>query len=117
GWQPAGRLLIGLRHHSQMRNTVTLDPDVEKMLQNAIRERGVTFRQALSDASCAAACQSEIVVGGTPSGRETVGLSWIVLGGFLAGTALGDHSPSKPPERSHAARPPASFGHRRQPHI
>ena len=33
-----------------MRTTVTLDPDVEKMLQNAIRERGVSFKQALNEA-------------------------------------------------------------------
>jgi hypothetical protein len=33
-----------------MRTTVTLDPDVEKMLQNAIRERRVSFKQALNEA-------------------------------------------------------------------
>jgi hypothetical protein len=33
-----------------VRTTVTLDPDVEKMLQNAIRERGVSFKQALNEA-------------------------------------------------------------------
>ena len=33
-----------------MRTTVTLDPDVEKMLQRSIRERGVSFKQALNEA-------------------------------------------------------------------
>lgn len=33
-----------------MRTTVTLDPDVEKLLRNAIRERGVSFKQALNEA-------------------------------------------------------------------
>jgi hypothetical protein len=33
-----------------VRTTVTLDPDVEKMLKNAIRERGISFKQALNEA-------------------------------------------------------------------
>jgi hypothetical protein len=33
-----------------MRTTVTLDPDVEKLLQNTIRERGVSFKHALNEA-------------------------------------------------------------------
>jgi hypothetical protein len=33
-----------------MRTTVTLDPDVERMLQAAMRERGISFKQALNDA-------------------------------------------------------------------
>jgi hypothetical protein len=33
-----------------MRTTVTLDPDVERMLETAIRERGISFKQALNDA-------------------------------------------------------------------
>lgn len=33
-----------------MRTTVTLDPDIEKMLQDSIRERGVSFKQALNEA-------------------------------------------------------------------
>ncbi len=33
-----------------MRTTVTLDPDVERVLQAAMRERGVSFKQALNDA-------------------------------------------------------------------
>lgn len=33
-----------------MRTTVTLDPDVEALVKRAMRERGVTFKQALNDA-------------------------------------------------------------------
>ena len=33
-----------------MRTTVTLDPDVEAKLRNAMRERGVSFKVALNDA-------------------------------------------------------------------
>ena len=33
-----------------MRTTVTLDPDVERLIKSAMREKGVTFKQALNDA-------------------------------------------------------------------
>jgi hypothetical protein len=33
-----------------MRTTVTLDPDVEAKLRDAMRERGVSFKVALNDA-------------------------------------------------------------------
>lgn len=33
-----------------MRTTVTLDPDVEALLKQRIRQQGVTFKQALNDA-------------------------------------------------------------------
>lgn len=33
-----------------MRTTVTLDPDVEAIVRTAMRERGVSFKQALNDA-------------------------------------------------------------------
>jgi hypothetical protein len=33
-----------------MRTTVTLDPDVEAKLREIVRERGVSFKQALNDA-------------------------------------------------------------------
>lgn len=33
-----------------MRTTVTLDPDVEALLKRAMRERALTFKQALNDA-------------------------------------------------------------------
>jgi hypothetical protein len=32
-----------------MRTTVTLDPDVERLIKQAVRERGVSFKQALND--------------------------------------------------------------------
>lgn len=33
-----------------MRTTVTLDPDTEQAVRRAMREQGVTFKQALNDA-------------------------------------------------------------------
>jgi len=33
-----------------MRTTVTLDPDVERLLKTAMRERGTSFKQALNQA-------------------------------------------------------------------
>jgi hypothetical protein len=33
-----------------MRTTVTLDPDVERLLRNTMRERGISFKQALNEA-------------------------------------------------------------------
>lgn len=33
-----------------MRTTVTLDPDVEALLRRRMRERGVSFKQAVNDA-------------------------------------------------------------------
>lgn len=33
-----------------MRTTVTLDPDVEALLRNVMRERGLTFKEALNGA-------------------------------------------------------------------
>jgi hypothetical protein len=37
-----------------VRTTVTLDPDVAALLQRAMRQRGLTFKQALNDALRAA---------------------------------------------------------------
>jgi hypothetical protein len=34
-----------------VRTTVTLDPDVERLLRNAMRERGISFKQALNQAA------------------------------------------------------------------
>jgi hypothetical protein len=34
-----------------MRTTVTLDPDVERLIRDAIRERGISFKQVLNDAA------------------------------------------------------------------
>lgn len=33
-----------------MRTTVTLDPDVEAVIREAMRERGISFKEALNDA-------------------------------------------------------------------
>lgn len=33
-----------------MRTTVTLDPDVERLIRTAMRERGASFKQALNQA-------------------------------------------------------------------
>jgi hypothetical protein len=33
-----------------MRTTVTLDPDVERLIRSAMRERGVSFKEALNEA-------------------------------------------------------------------
>jgi hypothetical protein len=33
-----------------VRTTVTLDPDIEKLIRDTMRERGVSFKQALNDA-------------------------------------------------------------------
>lgn len=33
-----------------MRTTVTLDPDVERLLRNTMRERGISFKEALNEA-------------------------------------------------------------------
>jgi hypothetical protein len=33
-----------------MRTTVTLDPDTEALIRKAMRERGLTFKQALNEA-------------------------------------------------------------------
>jgi hypothetical protein len=34
-----------------MRTTVTLDPDVERLIRNSMRERGISFKEALNDAA------------------------------------------------------------------
>ncbi len=34
-----------------MRTTVTLDPDVETLIRNAMRERGISFKEALNAAA------------------------------------------------------------------
>ncbi len=34
-----------------MRTTVTLDPDVEKLIKDAMRAAGISFKQALNDAA------------------------------------------------------------------
>ena len=34
-----------------MRTTVTLDPDVERLIRNLMRERAISFKQALNEAA------------------------------------------------------------------
>jgi hypothetical protein len=34
-----------------MRTTVTLDPDVERLIRSAMRERGISFKKALNEAA------------------------------------------------------------------
>lgn len=34
-----------------MRTTVTLDPDVERLIRNAMKERGLSFKEALNEAA------------------------------------------------------------------
>jgi hypothetical protein len=34
-----------------MRTTVTLDPDVEKLIRDSMRERGISFKKALNEAA------------------------------------------------------------------
>jgi len=34
-----------------VRTTVTLDPDVERSIRDAMRERGISFKEALNDAA------------------------------------------------------------------
>lgn len=40
-----------------MRTTVTLDPDTAALVQQRMRERGISFKQALNDAIRAGAAQ------------------------------------------------------------
>ena len=34
-----------------MRTTVTLDPDVERLIRDAMRERAISFKEALNEAA------------------------------------------------------------------
>lgn len=55
-----------------MRTTVTLDPDTEALIRRRMRERGVSFKQALNDA---------VREGLTPSGDgETVSTPTVDMG-------------------------------------
>ena len=59
-----------------MRTTVTLDPDVERLLRRAIRQRGVTFKEALNEAL------RRGLVGGEPSpSRRFVQKTFSIGGG------------------------------------
>jgi hypothetical protein len=53
-----------------MRTTVTLEPDVEALVRKAMRERGLSFKQAVNDAIRAGlAPASDRPVTGTPTFR------------------------------------------------
>jgi hypothetical protein len=39
-----------INYDALVRTTVTLDPDVEALVKRAMRERGLTFKQAVNDA-------------------------------------------------------------------
>ena len=39
-----------------MRTTVTLDPDVERLIRDAMRERAISFKQALNEAARIGLC-------------------------------------------------------------
>jgi hypothetical protein len=39
-----------------MRTTVTLDPDVERLLRDAMRERAISFKEALNEAARIGLC-------------------------------------------------------------
>ncbi|HLG67098.1 MAG TPA: hypothetical protein VKV36_04415 [Acidimicrobiales bacterium] len=41
-----------------MRTTVTLDPDVEQLIRRRMRERGLSFKEAINDAIRSAASES-----------------------------------------------------------
>ena len=47
-----------------MRTTVTLDPDVERLIRDAMRERAVSFKEALNEAA-------RVGLGGKASRRAT----------------------------------------------
>ena len=42
-----------------MRTTVTLDPDVEKLIRDTMKARGVSFKEALNDAVRTALLEAE----------------------------------------------------------
>jgi hypothetical protein len=52
-----------------MRTTVTLDPDAEQIVRRRMRERGMTFKEALNDA-----IRSGVRVGGTEFRTQTAAM-------------------------------------------
>ena len=53
-----------------MRTTITLDPDVEVLVRKAMRERGLSFKQAVNEAIRAGlAPRSDLPAAGTPTFR------------------------------------------------
>jgi len=55
-----------------MRTTVTLDPDIERIVRGLMRERGVSFKQELNDAI--SACLAPKRNGGRPFIQKTYSL-------------------------------------------
>lgn len=61
-----------------MRTTVTLDPDVEHLLQQRMKEKGVSFKRALNDAVRESAADRQPVRYETPTfdlGTPTIDLT------------------------------------------
>ena len=54
-----------------MRTTVTLDPDVEALLDTVMRERGLSFKQALNEAVRSALANREGSGTGRPFRQKT----------------------------------------------
>lgn len=52
-----------------MRTTVTLDPDTEALIRRRMRERGLSFKEAINEAIREGASD-----GGEPFGTETVSM-------------------------------------------
>jgi hypothetical protein len=50
-----------------MRTTVTLDPDVERLIKDRMKQRGVSFKEALNDA-----IRTGLIRGNKPLGRRFV---------------------------------------------
>lgn len=48
--------------HHHMRTTVTLDPDVETLVKRAMRERGLTFKEAVNESIRAGVSSASAVV-------------------------------------------------------
>jgi hypothetical protein len=60
-----------------MRTTVTLDPDTEQLIRQRMRERRVSFKQALNDAireGCAVEPRPAFRTATSPLGRSAVHL-------------------------------------------
>lgn len=43
-----------------MRTTVTLDPDVERLIRDAMKERAISFKEALNDAARTGLCRKAL---------------------------------------------------------
>jgi hypothetical protein len=59
-----------------MRTTVTLDPDVKRILEDAMKQRGISFKQALNDAIRAGLAPGRRFVQKTYSMRTVQHVPW-----------------------------------------